>query len=118
MPKEESSDDETINSDDKNEEDNESSILSPVPTPSLKSIGPPTILKYQPESKKVELLVPTPGERYEEPPEDVTQFFKDYNVYLNGGNICEFCDKNTLPWPSIQEQETEQPSSVREFIHS
>jgi hypothetical protein len=96
---------------------NESRVISPVSTPvsmpSLKSIGPPKILKYHPESKKKELIAPLPENRIEaDTPEDVLQFFKEFNVYLKGGNVCEFCSQTTLPWPSIQEQETGDPTNV------
>lgn len=95
----------------------ESSVISPVSTPvskeSLISLGPPKILKFQPESKKKELIAPIPENRIEaDAPEDVLQFFKEFNVYLQGGNVCEFCSQITFKWPSMKEQETEMPNNV------
>ena len=72
---------------------NESRVISPVSTPvsmpSLKSIGPPKILKYHPESKKKELIAPLPESRIEaEAPEDILQFFKVCVYFLSLRFFC------------------------------
>jgi hypothetical protein len=92
---------------------NESRVISPVQTPILESIGPPKILKYLPESKKIQLIPPAPEDRISDGSnESIHQFFKEFNIYLKGGNPCEFCSQNTQKWPEIKQQETEQPNTV------
>lgn len=108
--------DETKSEISKTEEDeHESRILSPVEEPVIESVGPPKILQFHPESKKKEFFVPDPTDDYE-PIEDIHMFFKDFNVYLKGNNPCEFCGQNTLPWPTIKDQEKEIPNTVINLI--
>jgi len=86
---------------------------TPKQTPSIESVGPPKILQYQPETKKVELSPPSPTLSLESDPiEDLGQFMKDFNVYITGGQSCEFCGSTTKKWPSIQEQEKVNPAEV------
>jgi len=93
-------------------------LFSPKPENSLvvDSVGPPKILKYQPETKQVDIPVvapPSPAISIPyEPIEDLGQFMKDFNVHLNGGQPCEFCNDVTKPWPSISNQETMKPEQV------
>jgi len=37
---------------------------------------------------------------------------QDFNIYINGGNNCEFCGNKTLPWPSISNQASTSPEEV------
>lgn len=82
----------------------------------IDTVGPPKILQYQAETKKVELSAPSPSLSVEsEPIENLGQFMKDFNVYIQGGNVCEFCGQMTKPWPSISDQENAKPDQVSFF---
>lgn len=103
--------------DDANEEDGssepESPLLSPKYETLVQSVGPPNILKYQPETQKTEISPPSPPISVPfEPIDDLGQFMKDFNVHLNGGQPCEFCSEITKPWPSISSQEIMNPEEV------
>lgn len=104
------------------DQDNDDSSSSQAESPLLSinqdhlvdSVGPPKILKYIPESKKVEVTPPSPTISIPyEPIEDLGQFMKDFNVHLNGGQSCEFCKEATKPWPSISSQEIMNPDEVK-----
>ena len=99
-----------------NEDYGSSQLESPLLSPKLElvdSVGPPKILKYLPETKKVDITPPSPTISIPyEPIEDLGQFMKDFNVHLNGGQPCEFCSEATKPWPSISSQETMNPDQV------
>jgi hypothetical protein len=75
----------------------------------IDSVGPPKILQYKAETKKLERLAaassPSVSDLSSEPIEDLGQFMKDFNVYIGGGHTCEFCNEITKPWPSIEAQE-------------
>lgn len=94
----------------------ESPSISPKLDGLVESVGPPKILKYLPETKKVDITPPSPTISIPyEPIEDLGQFMKDFNVHLNGGQPCEFCSEPTRPWPSIQSQETMNPDQVTQL---
>lgn len=85
----------------------------PTPVPLVESVGPPKILQFQPETKKFEITAPSPPLSLEsEPIEDLGQFMKDFNVYISGGQTCEFCGHITKPWPTIANQENNNPESL------
>lgn len=98
------------------EESDEESVVSrhsPKPTPTIESIGPPKILQFQPETKKPEIIPPSPTISVEsEPIQDLGQFMRDFNIYIQGGNPCEFCNLTTKPWPNISSQEIVNPTEV------
>ena len=90
------------------ESDSESVVskVSAKATPSIESIGPPKILQYKPETKKIEISPPSPTLSLDsEPIDDLGMFLKDFNVYINGGHTCEFCGMKTKEWPSIENQD-------------
>ena len=33
-------------------------------------------------------------------------------MHINGEEMCEFCERMTLPWPTVEEQETTNPEEV------
>lgn len=92
------------------------SIINRNPSPIVESIGPPKILKFNPEFKKNEIPAreSSPSVSVEsEPIENLGQFMKDFNVHLKGGEYCEFCGETTKPWPSIHQQEKSNPELVK-----
>ena len=79
----------------------------------LDTIGPPKILKFQPESKQAEIVVYSPTLTMDsEPIDNLGQFMKDFNIYIEGGQPCEFCGNATKPWPTINLQEAKNPEAV------
>jgi hypothetical protein len=86
----------------------------------IESVGPPKILKYVPEAKGASALTnlsrsasSTSSCLSNEKVNDLGQFMKDFNVYIEGGNACEFCGQLTKPWPTRQQQEELSPNEVR-----
>lgn len=94
------------------EEDLDSRIESPKQK--IESIGPPKILKFKPEVKEVvEVEAPSPAFSIPSAPvNNVSQFMQGFNVHVKGGEICEFCEDMTKPWPTIAEQEEFSPDEV------
>jgi hypothetical protein len=86
----------------------------------LLEIGPPKILKYQPEIKQQQQQItnqkavasPSNLSLDSEPIENLGQFMNDFNIYINGGQPCEFCTQVTKPWPTINAQEAKNPDTV------
>jgi hypothetical protein len=79
----------------------------------LDVIGPPKILKFQPETQQAEIRVPSPTMSMEsEPIQNLGQFMQDFNIYVEGGMPCEFCSTLTKPWPTINIQEIKNPETV------
>ena len=75
---------------------------------SLASLGPPKILKFQPETKQPQIQMPVSSPALSmssEPIDNLNQFMRDFNIYIQGGNMCEFCGNVTKPWPTINLQE-------------
>lgn len=110
---------------DSEEENDLKSVRTNQKTPSIsrtntliESVGPPKILQYQPESKQIEVLPSTPStiSLESERIDDLGHFMQDFNVYINGGNNCEFCGNKTLPWPSISNQASTSPEEVSNKI--
>jgi hypothetical protein len=73
------------------------------------SVGPPKILQFNSENNarpienskneffsKVERIGSI---------DNVERFMKDFNVYINGGEQCEFCGNIIKSWPTIEKQE-------------
>lgn len=85
-------------------------------TPRIDAVGPPKILQYLPEpNKKPELtqMSESPSLSIDSDAiDDFSDFMKELNVYINGGNSCEFCGKGTKKWPTIQAQEQSNPELV------
>ena len=84
-----------------------------MPKQKLESIGPPKILQFKPEIKEVVEVAPSPA--FSIPAGhvgNVSQFMQGFNVHIRGGEICEFCEAVTNPWPSIAEQEEFSPEQV------
>jgi hypothetical protein len=88
----------------------------------IESVGPPKILQYIPEAKRTPAMKreakqsrsasSTSSSTSIEKVSDLGQFMKDFNVYIDGGNVCEFCGQPTKPWPTRQQQEDLSPSEV------
>ena len=97
-------------------EENESvaeSRISAKATLSIESIGPPKILQYKAETKKIEVTAPSPSLSLDsERIDDLGMFLKDFNIYINGGQACEFCGRKTKPWPSIDYQDMKSPEEL------
>ena len=82
-------------------------------TPSIESIGPPKILQYKPETKKIEITAPSPSLSLDSDPiENLGMFLRDFNVYTEGGQTCEFCGKRTREWPTIHSQDHKSPDEL------
>ncbi|XP_033759879.1 glutamate-rich protein 6-like isoform X4 [Pecten maximus] len=89
----------------------------------MPSIGPPQILQYIRESEKQEVEVNDPGAL-----ELVSEEEEDYPVDEQGrslgmlGGQCEFCDKDIMPFPSLEQQQNQPPEELyccnqyREFV--
>lgn len=103
---------ESSSSDEDSDEEELHSIESPQPK--VESIGPPKILQFKPEIKEaIELEAPSPVFSIPtEPVESVSQFMHGFNVHVQGGDKCEFCEGITKPWPSIEEQNEFSPEEV------
>ena len=43
------------------------------------------------------------------------QFMMDFNIFIDGGNVCEFCGATTKPWTSIRDQEN--MSNINEVLN-
>jgi hypothetical protein len=91
----------------------------------LESVGPPKILQYTPDSKKTELETSeNTFKENSEYVEDMAKFMAEFDIHVKGGYSCEFCDKLTLPWPSISDQEKIDPSKLycctdyREYVET
>jgi hypothetical protein len=83
----------------------------------LDVIGPPKILKFQPETQQVDMTVPSPTMSMEsEPIENLGQFMQDFNIFIEGGKQCEFCKNITKAWPTINVQEMKNPEIVTYFF--
>ena len=82
--------------------------------PKIESIGPPKILQFKPEVKEVvEVIPPSPAFSIpNEPIGNVSVFMRGFNVHINGEEMCEFCERMTLPWPTVEEQENTNPEEV------
>lgn len=74
---------------------------------SLIEIGPPKILRFQKKkqtlgSRTSRTTNNVSASQTEEMPEFLSEFFtKEIKDYLLGGLKCEFCQYNTLPWPTL-----------------
>lgn len=88
----------------------------------IDEVGPPKILQYQAESKKKPTVVRPSSSSTStstlsidsETMRDLAGFMTDFNVHINGGTECEFCGKQTKPWPSIRDQEN--ISNINEVV--
>lgn len=89
----------------------------------IDEVGPPKILQYQAESKKKPTVVRPSSSSTStstlsidsETMRDLAGFMTDFNVHINGGTECEFCGKQTKPWPSIRDQEN--ISNINEVVN-
>ncbi|XP_069104746.1 glutamate-rich protein 6-like isoform X6 [Argopecten irradians] len=89
----------------------------------MPSIGPPQILQYIRESEKQEVDMDDPGAL-----DLVSEEDEDYPVDEHGrslgmlGGQCEFCEKDILPFPSVEQQQSQPPEELyccnqyREFV--
>lgn len=74
----------------------------------IDSVGPPKILQYKAETKRLDVLDNRSDSSVSVQSQsvgDLGQFMMDFNVFIDGGNVCEFCGATTKPWPSIRDQE-------------
>ena len=85
-------------------------------TPLLDSIGPPKILQYIPESRKVELTPRDSDIQKSEIREDINAYMQSFNININGKTKCEFCNNLTLPWPTLEEQQKKYPDEVNNLL--
>lgn len=87
----------------------ESQASKKQPLVTIDSVGPPKILQYKAETKINEVafspLSSSSVSLQSEPVEDIGQLMKDFNVYIDGGHVCEFCGETTKPWPSLKSHE-------------
>ena len=105
---------EIVESDDDNiEDDDEEGLPMESRKQRFESIGPPKILQFKPEVKEVPEIAASPAFSIpREAIENVSQFMQGFNVHVRGGEICEFCEDMTKPWPTILEQEEFGPEEV------
>ena len=84
------------------------------PKPKAETIGPPKILQFKPELKEaVEVEAPSPVFSIPtEPVDNISQFMHGFNVHVQGGDRCEFCEGITKAWPTIDEQQELSPEEV------
>ena len=75
--------------------------------PILTSVGPPSILQYNGESKQKSSELPRIDEQV------IESELREMGIHIHGHVPCEFCGHDILKWPTIVEQEKYPPSQVR-----